>query len=88
MQTKPRFPSRRFFGQSMQTSMQVLMLQRETQDRLLDEVGYTGRRVLGYKLPAWQRPEVWTVEQCVRFIESVWMGGDRPLFGHFLSSGR
>lgn len=74
MQNKPRFPSRRLFGQAMQTSMQALLLQRDTQNRVLDAAGYVGRRVMGYKLPAWQRPEVWTDEQCVRFIESIWMG--------------
>jgi hypothetical protein len=29
---------------------------------VLDGQGWTGRRVTGYKLPTWQRPEVWTDE--------------------------
>lgn len=32
------------------------------------------RRLLGLVLPPWQRPEVWTVEQKVRFIEGVFLG--------------
>ena len=43
-------------------------------NRMLDEMGWTGRRVLGYKLPEWQRQEVWTDGQCIRFIESIWLG--------------
>lgn len=74
MLSKPRFPVRRFAGQALQTSMQMLLLQRDTQNRLLDAAGYVGRRVMGYKLPAWQRTEVWADEQCVRFIESIWLG--------------
>lgn len=32
------------------------------------------RRLLGLVLPPWQRPEVWTVEQKSRFIESIFLG--------------
>lgn len=32
------------------------------------------RRLLGLVLPAWQRPEVWTVEQKRRFVEGVFLG--------------
>lgn len=32
------------------------------------------RRLLGLVLPPWQRPEVWTVEQKHRFIESIFLG--------------
>lgn len=34
----------------------------------------TERRLLGFVLPPWQRPEVWTVEQRRRFIEGVFLG--------------
>jgi len=30
------------------------------------------RFVMGYPLPSWQRPLVWTQEQKIRFIESIW----------------
>lgn len=32
------------------------------------------RVVMGYFLPTWQRPLVWTEEQKVRLIESAWKG--------------
>lgn len=33
-----------------------------------------GRHVMGYNLPTWQRPFVWTRAQSVRLIESIWLG--------------
>jgi hypothetical protein len=32
------------------------------------------RMVMGYRLPAWQRPFVWTEEQKIKLIESLWLG--------------
>lgn len=32
------------------------------------------RYVMGYKLPSWQRPFVWTRDQKVKLIESLWLG--------------
>ena len=32
------------------------------------------RRVMGYRVPSWQRPLVWTDDQKVRLLESVWLG--------------
>lgn len=32
------------------------------------------RRVLGLGVPEWQRPIVWTDDQCIRFVESIWRG--------------
>lgn len=37
---------------------------------------WDGRSVMGYRLPEWQRPFVWTREQCVKLVESVWLGID------------
>lgn len=37
---------------------------------------WTNRFVMGYPLPAWQRPLVWTDGQKVRFIQSLWAGVD------------
>lgn len=34
------------------------------------------RFVLGYPLPSWQRPAVWTADQKVRFITSLWLDVD------------
>lgn len=33
-----------------------------------------GRTVMGFAVPSWQRPLVWSDEQKIKFIESVWMG--------------
>ena len=32
------------------------------------------REVMGYFLPSWQRPLVWTSEQKIKLIESLWLG--------------
>lgn len=34
------------------------------------------RFVMGFPLPAWQRPSVWTLDQKRRFIQSIWAGVD------------
>jgi hypothetical protein len=44
------------------------------QNKILDSQGYSGRRVLGYKLPVYQREGVWSDEQSIRFITSVYLG--------------
>lgn len=69
-----RHPARVMVGQSMQTSLAVMTIQRKQGNAVLDKQGYTGRRVMGYKLPSWQRKAKWTDEQCSRFLESIWMG--------------
>lgn len=37
---------------------------------------WASRFAMGYPLPAWQRPLVWTEAQKVRFIQSLWAGVD------------
>lgn len=37
---------------------------------------WASRFVMGFPLPEWQRPFVWTQEQQVRFIQSIWTGVD------------
>lgn len=37
---------------------------------------WASRFALGYPLPSWQRPLVWTPEQKTRFILSIWEGVD------------
>lgn len=37
---------------------------------------WADRFVMGFPLPAWQRPLVWTLKQKVRFIQSIWAGVD------------
>jgi hypothetical protein len=69
-----RFPARRYYGSQMQTHMSGLAMTRHPMNEKLDKAGYTGRRVLGYKLTEWQRQQKWDDEQCIRFIESIWLG--------------
>ncbi len=42
------------------------------------------RFAMGHPLAPWQRPAVWTEEQQVRFITSIWMGSD---LGSYLVNG-
>jgi Protein of unknown function DUF262 len=42
------------------------------------------RRMLGLVLPAWQRPEVWTVLQKTRFIEGIFHGFGT---GYYVTNG-
>lgn len=74
MKQPARHPVRQFYGSAMQTTLFGLRAAREVRNNLLDKWGYTGRRVLGYKLPEWQRKEKWSDAQCVRFLESIWLG--------------
>lgn len=74
MADNSRIPVRRFYGQMMQSMLSSMLSLRDIQNKMLDEEGYTGRRVLGYKLPVWQRGSVWTDDQCVRFLQSIYMG--------------
>ena len=32
------------------------------------------RMVMGYRLPSWQRPFVWSSDQKIKLIESIWLG--------------
>ncbi|MFA4834513.1 MAG: DUF262 domain-containing protein [Dehalococcoidia bacterium] len=75
-ESKPlrRHPARVMVGQSMQTTLAMMIIQREHSNAALDKQGYNGRRVMGYKLPSWQRQAKWSDEQCSRFLESIWMG--------------
>ena len=75
-----RIPQRRFYGQSMQTMMGMLRMAVSQRNGVLDDQGWTGRRVLGYKLPDWQRDPCWTIEQSRIFIESVYVGANIGAF--------
>lgn len=74
MTDQSRIPKRLFYGDSMNSMMSTVYQQWKIQNDILDEMGFSGRRVLGYKLPDWQRPSCWTDEQSVRFIQSVFLG--------------
>lgn len=76
-----RFPARRYYGTQMQTHMLQLQMSAPHMNEKLDQQGYAGRRVLGYKLTEWQRQQKWTVEQSASFVESIWLGVG---IGHFM----
>lgn len=39
-----------------------------------EQFPWATRFVMGFPLPSWQRPLVWTLEQKTRFITSIWCG--------------
>jgi hypothetical protein len=65
-----RHPARRFYGSAMQGMLSALLWNK---DRIEDPT-FTGRRVLGFKLPDFQRGERWSDDQCIAFLERLWMG--------------
>lgn len=75
----PRFvmPNPVYESTTMQWDMHLLML-KNRKDQILDDCDFWGidesRYLLGYVIPPFQRPLVWTVEQQVKFIESAWLG--------------
>lgn len=69
-----RILRRQFYGHPYNTMLGQLDMQRVNQNAQLDAMKWSGRRVMGFKLPVWQRDSVWADEQCLRFIESIWLG--------------
>jgi hypothetical protein len=69
-----RILQRLYYGQPYNSMLSQLVTSADIQNRVLNEQGWTGRRVMGFKLPEWQRATVWTDEQCLKFIESIWLG--------------
>jgi hypothetical protein len=70
----PRILKLSHYGQAMQTTLGAMIMHREAGNRYMNESGYTVRRVMGYKLPEWQRDSVWNDAKCIRFIESIYLG--------------
>jgi hypothetical protein len=69
-----RILRRQYYLQPHTTMLSQLQMQVAASNRILDEHGWTGRRVMGFKLPEWQRKPAWDAEQATRFIESIWLG--------------
>lgn len=40
----------------------------------------SSRMLLSFKVPEWQRPLCWTLEQNISFIESIWYGYDLGVY--------
>lgn len=73
--TNRLMPDRLNLGQHMASCVGQAMHQQETWAEY-GENPNGARMVMGYKLPEWQRPFVWSEEQSVRLIESLWKGID------------
>ena len=73
-QLSPRVLHRVYIFHPHNMMMSSLTMQVEAQQKMLESQGYKGRQVMGFKLPEWQRPAVWSDEQSERFIESVFLG--------------
>ena len=44
------------------------------------DYGHTPNTIMGYKIPDFQRPLVWTLEQKIKLIESLYLGYDIGTF--------
>lgn len=65
-------PSQVNLGQNNATTMGAILLRAKSTDPADNPAGL--RTVMGFPIPNWQRQIVWTDEQRIRFIESVWKG--------------
>ncbi|GHE72988.1 hypothetical protein GCM10019059_35740 [Camelimonas fluminis] len=75
MKIADRMPRRVDLGRHMEVSIEFALYQLEKVRVAPDRINPAGRRtVMGFILPAWQRPLVWSAEQKVAFIESSWRG--------------
>jgi hypothetical protein len=58
----------------LQGARRDLMISSLWEGSSIDPTTPTERQLLGVVLPPWQRPEVWTQEMKVRFIEGIFLG--------------
>lgn len=73
-----RMPKRETYGHERLTTIDHLLYNhRKVKEGEIVTMTNLPRQILGYGLPSWQRGEVWSDDQSVRFIESIWQG--RPL---------
>lgn len=71
-----RVPRRRFYGEQATIMLHNLISDVPRRNRMLDAEGWTGARVMGYKIPEWQRDAVWTHAQEALYITSIYEGGN------------
>lgn len=64
-EVKRLMPSAKNLGKSVNFCIGELFLQ-------YNEFSQEPERIMGYKIPHWQRPLVWNQGQNVKFIESLW----------------
>jgi hypothetical protein len=75
-----RIPPRVLYGTGANTMIGNMAQQAITRASFAHPGHENLRRVLGYPIPTWQRPLVWTDAQCERFIQSVYAGVYLGLF--------
>jgi hypothetical protein len=75
-----RIPPRVFYGSGSNTMIGNMASMAITRESFSHPGHEKLRRVLGYPVPTWQRPLVWTDAQCERFIQSVYAGVYLGLF--------
>lgn len=74
MKEENRIPERRYNPQSLNFTMNEIIH--------IDHRGYLdcqlfkGEYLFRFKIPDFQRPIVWDNNQCIKFIESAWLGYD------------
>lgn len=72
---KMRMPDSFNMGQGFNTVLHALIVHRRSVEEDPEYYNPLGRSTLmGYVIPEWQRPLVWTQEQKIKFLESVWLG--------------
>lgn len=66
-------PKKLDFGSYVSSTLSMPLLQyEEWKNKDIKSSGY--RMVMGFKLPSWQRSFVWTEDQSIKLIESIWLG--------------
>jgi len=60
-------------GSHSSSTMGAILIQKSDFDPKFDNPAGL-RTVMGFPVPEWQRPLVWSEEQKTRFIESIWLG--------------
>lgn len=75
-----RIPPRLFYGAGMSTMLSNMAELAQRQPFRDNPAHAQSRFVMGYPVPSWQRPLVWSDAQCERFIGSVYAGVYLGLF--------
>jgi len=78
VQEPARMPARMMYGGEGAPTLEHLLIsaRNHRQDAEAGRPFVPGTWLLGYRLPDFQRPAVWSEAQQVRFIESAWLGLD------------
>lgn len=71
IKTVSQMPSKLFFQQFFAMTVGEIVHQMTDKDM---PYNHDGRYVAGFPVPKFQRQIVWTDEQCIKLIESMWLG--------------